>query len=70
MPSEDFEKLKSRIAQAHREGIRVRLWNAPDFNNSWGQLIQLPVDFINTDHIDGLTYWLQAGHFKFIPPEK
>ena len=70
MPVEDFEKLKTRIVQAHREGIRVRLWNAPDFSNAWGQLIKLPVDYINTDHIDELTQWLQAGHFEYIPPEK
>jgi alkaline phosphatase len=70
MPVEDFEKLKTRIAQTHQVGIRVRFWNAPDFNNAWGQLIKLPVDIINTDHIDELTQWLQAGHFKYIPPEK
>ena len=58
MPAEDFEKIRSRIAQAHKDGIRVRLWNAPDFSNAWSQLIQLQVDYINTDHIDALAQYL------------
>ena len=59
LPIEDFKKLTSRISQAHKEGIRVRFWNAPDFSNAWTQLIQLQVDYINTDHIDALTQYLK-----------
>ena len=55
---EDVKKLVSRIEQAHQEGIRVRLWNAPDFSNAWTQLIKLQVDYINTDHIEGLAEYL------------
>jgi alkaline phosphatase len=70
MPVEDFEKLKSRIARAHQDRIRVRLWNAPDFDNAWIQLIQLQVDFINTDHIAALAQFLQTGHFEYISPAR
>lgn len=66
MPVEDFKKLSSFIARAHQEGIRVRFWNAPDFNNAWAQFIKLQVDYINTDHIDALAQYLQTGHFKYI----
>ncbi len=58
IPAEDVKKLESRIAQAHKEGIRIRLWNAPDFSNAWSKLIQLRVDYINTDHIDALAQYL------------
>ena len=62
IPGEDFEKLRSRIAHAHEDGIRVRFWNAPDFSNSWTQLIKLQVDFINTDHIDELAQYLTHNY--------
>jgi alkaline phosphatase len=68
IPIEDIEKLKSRIAKAHQDGIRVRLWNAPDFNNAWAQLIKLRVDYINTDHIAALAQYLQTNHFEYISP--
>ena len=68
MPSEDSEKLKTAISRAHREGMRVRLWNVPDFSNAWSQLIKLQVDYINTDHIDALAQYLQAGSFEYAPP--
>jgi alkaline phosphatase len=60
LPVKDAEKLNSRITQAHRDGIPVRLWNAPDFANAWGQFIQLKVDYINTDHIAELSQYLRA----------
>jgi len=63
MLAEDIEKLRSRIAQAHQDGIRVRLWNAPDVSNAWTQLISLQVDYINTDHIDALAQYLQTVPF-------
>ena len=65
---EDFEKIKSPIVKAHKQGIRVRLWNAPDVSNAWTRLVNLQVDYINTDHIAGLAEWLQSVHFEYISP--
>jgi len=70
MPVEDIEQLKSRISKAHQDGIRVRLWNAPDFINAWAQLIKLKVDYINTDHIIALAQYLQKDHFEYIGPAR
>jgi alkaline phosphatase len=70
IPAEDFQKLKSRISNAHQEGIRVRFWNAPDIGNAWSQFINLKVDYINTDHIDALAQYLQKDHFEYTPPVK
>ncbi len=63
MPDEEIEKLSASIVKAHQEGIRVRFWNAPDLGNAWTQLIQLRVDYINTDHINALAKYLQSLPF-------
>ena len=60
-PARDFDQIKAQIIKAHKHGIRVRFWAAPDFPNAWKELIQLQVDFINTDHIAGLTAFLQIA---------
>jgi len=38
----------------------VRFWDAPDFPHAWHELMQLQVDFINTDHIQQLAEYLGA----------
>jgi alkaline phosphatase len=63
MPVEDFEKLSILVAKAHENRTRVRFWNAPDFSNAWTQLIKLQVDYLNTDHINALTQYLQTVPF-------
>jgi alkaline phosphatase len=60
IPEADMEKIRSAIARAHQNGIRVRFWNAPDFSNAWNQFLNLHVDYINTDHIDALSHYLQT----------
>jgi alkaline phosphatase len=70
IPGEDFEKLRLRVAQAHQDGIRVRFWNAPDFSNAWTQLIQLQIDYINTDHIYALAQYLQAVPLHIYHPRE
>ena len=49
---EDEMKLVSGIIKAHAAGKTVRFWNAPDNNITWKKLIELNVDFINTDRIE------------------
>jgi alkaline phosphatase len=60
IPAEDGEKLNTVISKAHLYGIPVRLWDAPDNSNAWTQLIELQVDYINTDHISALAQYLQT----------
>lgn len=69
IPAEDVRKIRSRIENAHREGKQVRLWGAPDSGNAWTRLIQLQVDFINTDHIFDLAEFLQRNRFRYSSPE-
>jgi alkaline phosphatase len=64
IPIEDVEKLRPLISEAHQDGIAVRLWDAPDFANAWTQLMELQVDYINTDHISALAQFLQATPYR------
>ncbi|MBE7173618.1 MAG: alkaline phosphatase [Williamsia sp.] len=51
--------LLSVIKEARQHHKPARLWNAPDNREAWQQLIQLGVDYINTDHIAELDAFLQ-----------
>ena len=51
IPTEDKEKLKNVIAQAHRLNKPIRFWGAPDTEACWKQLVELGADIINTDKI-------------------
>ncbi len=51
--------LADEIDKAHALHKPVRFWAAPDVKNAWYQLMQLHVDFINTDHITDLAAFLQ-----------
>jgi len=51
--------LKAEIDKAHALQKPVRFWEAPDVTNAWYQLMQLKVDFINTNHIAELAAFLK-----------
>ncbi len=53
-------KLLGMIRKAHAQGKKVRLWATPDNVNTWKALINLGVDFINTDHIAELAGFLNS----------
>lgn len=61
IPAADRRRMLAAIAWAHTLHLPVRFWDAPDFPHAWQQLMQLRVDFINTDHIQQLAGYL-AGH--------
>ena len=54
----EFSVLEAAVNKAHQLNKPVRFWDAPDFINSWYQLMHLKVDYINTDHIDSLSSFL------------
>jgi hypothetical protein len=51
IPEEDKQRLRTVINSVHRMGKKIRFWNAPDNPNAWKQLMELGVDYINTDHV-------------------
>ncbi len=59
IPKKEKALLKAEINKAHALHKPVRFWEAPDESNAWYQLMQLKVDFINTDHITELAAFLK-----------
>jgi alkaline phosphatase len=57
----DWDKLKKAIDKGHALGKKVRLWNTPDFIEGWSKLIELGVDYINTDSIKALAEYLKKN---------
>jgi len=62
IPEQDRNNLQTAIHKAHRLNKKVRFWNAPDRMSAWSILIELGVDFINTDKITEL-----GRFFKTVP---
>jgi alkaline phosphatase len=59
LPQKELVSLQGMINKAHGLGKKIRFWNAPDMINSWYCLIRLGVDYINTDHIGEISFFLQ-----------
>ncbi|MEL7535167.1 MAG: hypothetical protein AAFN10_27940 [Bacteroidota bacterium] len=54
IPAGEREKLQALVDQAHAEGKRVRLWASPETETAWQTLLEVGVDMINTDDLEGL----------------
>ncbi len=50
----DKEKIAAAIQKVHSFHKPARLWATPDFPEAWEEMIDLKIDFINTDHINQL----------------
>lgn len=50
--SSEIRKTREMIEAAHAESKLVRLWSAPDTPEVWSFLLELGVDWINTDHLE------------------
>ncbi|HEX2533628.1 MAG TPA: alkaline phosphatase [Chitinophagaceae bacterium] len=60
LPEGERKKLDSLVQAAHRQGKPVRFWNAPDILNSWYGLMELGVDYINTDAVEEISAFLKT----------
>ena len=56
----DETRLKQVIDSVHHFNYPIRFWNAPDEPKAWKTLMELKVDYINTDHITELSVFLSA----------
>ncbi|MBS1597371.1 MAG: alkaline phosphatase [Bacteroidetes bacterium] len=65
IPDADKSRLRTAIAKAHGLHKPVRFWNAPDMINAWSQLMDLDVDYINTDRVKELSAYFnkERSHF-------
>lgn len=57
---EETEKIKQALEKAHAQQKPMRFYGAPDFPNAWVNLMDLGVDYINTDHIPDLKKFMNA----------
>ncbi|MGG7440960.1 alkaline phosphatase [Chryseobacterium arthrosphaerae] len=57
---EETEKIKQAVEKAHTQQKPIRFYGAPDFPNAWVNLMDLGVDYINTDHIPDLKKFMNA----------
>jgi YVTN family beta-propeller protein len=55
----DTMRIRKAIAAAHAVGKPFRVWGNPDDRKGWKFLMDLGVDYINTDKIDELTDFLK-----------
>jgi len=53
-------RLKQIIDSVHGLNNKIRFWNAPDEEYAWKTLMNLKVDYINTDHIQELSAYLKT----------
>lgn len=51
IPETDLPAIKAAIAKAHDLHRDFRFWGVPDSPHVWKIMMQLGVDYINTDHI-------------------
>lgn len=62
MPEADLRKLQTIVARAHKQGRRVRFWNAPDNPNFWQAMHVADVDLINTDNLPGVANFFRQSN--------
>jgi alkaline phosphatase len=60
LPAAEKSKLDAAIARAHGLQKKIRFWNAPDMVNSWYSYLDMGIDFINTDHIETLSRFIET----------
>jgi len=60
IPATGLDSLRQAIDHSHALHLPVRLWDAPDFPAAWRQLMQLKVDYLNTDRIADLAAYLHS----------
>lgn len=57
---EETAKIRKAVEKAHARNKPVRFYGAPDFTNAWVNLMDLGVDYLNTDHIPDLKKFLNT----------
>lgn len=60
MPEKDKSDLRAVIEKTHALKKPFRFWATPDNENSWNTFMELGVDYINTDKVEGLARFLST----------
>ncbi|MDQ3290679.1 MAG: alkaline phosphatase, partial [Bacteroidota bacterium] len=59
LPQVEETKMRQAIDSVHQLNKKWRFWATPDNVNSWKTLMNLGVDYIGTDDVNGLTTFLK-----------
>lgn len=54
----DRGKITTLVNKAHALNKPIRFWASPDFTQAWKEMVRLKIDYINTDHIEALSDFL------------
>lgn len=57
---EETQIIRKAVEKAHVWQKGIRFYGAPDFTNAWVNLMDLGVDYINTDHIPDLKKFINT----------
>ncbi|QES89825.1 PI-PLC domain-containing protein [Rhizosphaericola mali] len=60
LTSKQKSVLVKNVRKIHKLGKKIRFWNAPDNPLAWKELMQLDVDYINTDHIESIAQFFDS----------
>ena len=58
IPAKDKMVVDALVTKVHNLHKRIRFWASPDTEIAWQQLMQMQVDYINTDKIELLAAYL------------
>lgn len=64
--AQDVQKLSAYVAQAHKNGRKVRLWGSPEKKVVWSVLLKYNVDLINTNKIKSLRKFLVSDQLLWV----
>jgi len=78
MPPAEQARLRQLSDQIHAEGKKLRLWASPEKEKVWASLLESGADFINTDRLSRLRWFLDHSVEKSLsgrrirksPPER
>ena len=59
LPESDRQIITALVEKVHQLKKPIRFWATPDFPSAWKELINLQIDYLNTDHIETLSDFLR-----------
>jgi len=61
LPEKDKKTLSRVVQEIHNAGKKVRFWGTPDNIHTWKTMMELQVDFLNTDHVVQMGDYLRTA---------
>jgi glycerophosphoryl diester phosphodiesterase len=61
LPERDKKTLSKVVQEIHNLGKKVRFWGTPDNIHTWKTMMELQVDFLNTDHVVQMGDYLRTA---------